>query len=315
MHVNGFWALCLAISGVLTVAAQPAPQVNTRPRSPAPAKNRKANAIRVDIQLVLIPVTVTDTFGAPFLGVPREAFRLFEDGVEQEVKYFAMQDAPVSLGVVFDASRSMAGRLDQSRAAVARFFQTATEGDEFLVVEFNDRPAILYNFTSDTEEIERSLVAIQPRNWTALFDAVYFAINQMKRASNPRKALLLLSDGGDNSSRYTEPEMRAFLREADICVYSIGLVGGSLLKRHAALLRNLSDETGGLYRQVNNLSELPDAVEKISTAMRSQYLLGYLPKNRNADGLFRKVEVRVEPSPERPRLRVSWRQGYYAPDR
>src|SRR5712692_4363469 len=184
------------------------------PRILTKNKARPPGAIQVDVRLILVPVTVTDAYDAPVSGLPREAFRLFEEGVEQQVKYFATQDAPVSLGVVFDASRSMAGKLEQSRAAVGRGFNTAVPGDEFFVVEFNDAPRVLCDFTTDTERIEKSLVAIQPQNWTALYDAVYMAIRQMKHARNPRKALLILSDGGDNNSRYTESEMKALVREA-----------------------------------------------------------------------------------------------------
>lgn len=270
-----------------------------------------APAFRADVKLILIPVTVTDVFGAPYSGLPQEAFRLFEDGVEQHLKYFAMQDAPISLGIVFDASRSMAGKLDQSRAAVARFFNTAVPGDEFLLVEFSDAPRILCDFTSDTERIERSLSGIQAENWTALFDAVYLATRQMQHARNPRKALLILSDGGDNNSRYTEREMKALLRETDVCIYSIGIAGG-LIQRHARWLRHLSDETGGFFCSVEKTSDLPGAVARISAAIRNQYLLGYVSSNPQNNGFYRKVEVRLNHAGSTP-LHVAWRTGYYAP--
>ena len=284
------------------------------PRILTKNKARPPGAIQVDVRLILVPVTVTDAYDAPVSGLPREAFRLFEEGVEQQVKYFATQDAPVSLGVVFDASRSMAGKLEQSRAAVGRVFNTAVPGDEFFVVEFNDAPRVLCDFTTDTERIEKSLVAIQPQNWTALYDAVYMAIRQMKHARNPRKALLILSDGGDNNSRYTKPEMRALVREADVCIYSIGLIGGGFIQRHVGLLRQLSEDTGGRSYQVEKMSDLPEAVAKLNAAMRHQYLLGYSSSNPINNGLYRKIEVRLNAGPDAPRLRATWRTGYYAPD-
>jgi Ca-activated chloride channel family protein len=282
------------------------PRIKARPQAAINA------AIRVDTKLVLIPVTVTDTYGAPFSGLTREGFRLFEDGVEQNVKYFAAEEAPVSLGIVFDASRSMEGKLDQSRAAVSRFLRGSRPGDEYFLVEFNDRPRLLTGFTGDTDVIEKSLVGIKPKNWTALLDAVYMAIHQMKHAGNSHKALLILSDGGDNNSRYTESEIRSRVREADVSIYSIGL-GTGLIRRHVRLLKQLSEETGGEYRQADKMSDLPDAVERISAAIRHQYLLGYSSSNGVNDGLFRKIKVTVSQPSDKPPLHASWRTGYYAP--
>jgi Ca-activated chloride channel family protein len=306
---------CVPIAFIARAAQRDDPRVEIPPRPAAPKQRSGPAPIRVDVKLTLIPVTVTDAFGAPVSGLAQSSFRLLEDGVEQQVKYFSNQDAPVSLGVVFDASQSMVNKLDQSRSAVSRFFGTAVAGDEFFVVEFNDAPRLLCNFTSDTERIQKSLLGIQPRNWTALFDAVYMAVRQMKHARNPRRALLIVSDGGDNNSRYTEPEMRALVREADVCIYSLALVGGGLIKRHVGLLRHLSEETGGVIRQVEKMSDLPEAVEKLSAAMRNQYLLGYASTNARNNGLYRKIEVRLNESPELPpHARAYWRMGYYAPD-
>lgn len=304
------WAGVVFWCGAMVLSA--ADVVDISPRRAAP---RHDAAIRVETSLVLVPVTVTDPYGAPYAGLARDAFRLLENGVEQQVKYFASEDAPVSLGVVFDASRSMDGKLDRSRAAVSEFFHTAIPGDEFFLVEFNDRPRLLCSFTTDTGRIEKSLEGIAPRNWTALLDAVYLAIHQMKHARNPRKALLILSDGGDNNSRYTETEIRRIVQEADVSVYSIGLFGGGPMNRHnAKLLRNLSEETGARMWQVDKMADLPDAVEKISTAMRNQYLLGFSSSNPKRDGMYRKIQVKLKPGANTPPLTASFRTGYYAPD-
>src|SRR5262249_14659163 len=304
--------MCALTAAAVPGSADDAP-VTITPRAIPKSRTRSPGAILVDVKLILVPVTVTDSFDAPVSGLPREAFRLFEEGVEQQVQYFATQDAPVSLGVVFDASRSMTGKLEQSRAAVARFFHTAVHGDEFFVVEFNDAPRLLCDFTSDTGRIEKSLAGIQPQNWTALYDAVYLAIRQLKRAKNPRKALLILSDGGDNNSRYTKPEMKALVREADVCIYSIGLLGGGFLQRHANLLKQLSEDTGGRFYQVETMSDLPEAVARLNAAMRHQYLLGYSSNNPSNNGLYRKIEVRLNRAPDTPRLPPTRRTGYYTP--
>ncbi len=289
-----------------------AARVHITPRLKQAAPAALNASIRVDTKLVLIPVTVTDTYGTPFQGMTRERFHLFEDGVEQQVKYFAAEDAPVSLGIVFDASRSMEGRLNQSRAAISRFFRTSRSGDEFFLVEFSDRPRLLSSFTTDTVAIEKSLVGIQAKNWTALLDAVYMAVHEMKHARNSHKALLILSDGGDNNSRYTEAEMKSRVREADVSIYSIGL-GTGLVKHHIRLLKELSEQTGGEYRQVDKISDLPDAVERISAAIRHQYLLGYSSSNSINDGMYRKIRVTLNQPADKPPLRASWRTGYYAP--
>ncbi len=306
-----FLFLSLAMEAI-SAAEETGQEVTITPRTARRQESRPGTNIRIDVGLTLIPVTVTDVYGAPFLGLPRESFRLIEDGVEQNIRYFGSEDAPVSLGVVFDASRSMTGKLEESRAALSHFFRTSIPGDEFFVVEFNDAPRVLCGFTSDSENIERTLGNIKPKNWTALFDAVYMAVHEMKQAKNPRRALLILSDGADNNSRYTESEMKTMVREADVCIYSIGIVGG-LMKRHLRSLKTLSENTGGRHIEVDKISDLPDAVAKISAAIRNQYLLGYSSSNLNMDGLYRKIDVRLNQNPDSPRLRASWRSGYYAP--
>jgi Ca-activated chloride channel family protein len=290
-----------------------AARVAMRPRRVNP-KVRNAS-IRADAHLVLVPVTVTDPFGTPYPSLTRDSFRLLENGVEQQLKYFASEDAPVSLGVVFDSSRSMEGKLDRSRTAVSVFFRTAVPGDEFFLVEFNDAPRLLCSFTTDTGHIERSLAGIEPHNRTALLDAIYMAIHQMKGAHNSRQALFILSDGEDNHSRYNETEIRNIVREGDVSVYSIGLFGsGPAIKHGARLLRGLSLETGGRMWQVDRIADLTDAVTKVSAAIRHQYLPGFSSSNLHRDGTYRKIQLKLTPPPSAPPLAASWRAGYYAPD-
>jgi Ca-activated chloride channel homolog len=272
-----------------------------------------AGTIRLDVKLVLIPVTVTDPFGQSHSGLPQTAFRVFEDGTEQRLRYFATEDAPLSLGVVFDSSGSMQHKLERSREAAAQIFRASMPGDEFFLVEFNDAPRVLCDFTTYTDEIERSLMNIQPKGSTALFDAIYLAVHRTGRAKNPRKALVILSDGGDNNSRYTESEIRELVREADVSLYAIGMLGAGTSNHGLKALRNLTEETGGRVFTVGKLSELPGAVSKLNAALRDQYLLGYSSSNARADGKYRKVEVKLEQPRDAPPLRASWRVGYYAP--
>jgi VWFA-related protein len=300
-------------SAICRAGQDEGPRVSITPRAAPRAKAGSNSNIRVDVKLTTIPVTVTDLLGAPYPGLTREDFRVFEDGIEQQVQFFGSDDAPVSLGVVFDASQSMTGKLNQSRAAVSRFFHTVMGGDEFFLIAFNNVPQVLCDFTGDTERIEKTLFNIQPKSWTALFDAVYLSVRKMKGAKNPRKALLILSDGGDNFSRYTQGEMKSLVRESDVSIYSIALVGGGLGRKHVSLLRSLAEQTGGRVYEVEKMSDLPQAAANASAAIRHQYLLGYVSSNPDNNGLYRKVEVRLNPRPDSAQLRVSWRTGYYGP--
>jgi VWFA-related protein len=257
--------------------------------------------------VVQIPVTVTDPLDRPIAGLRKEDFRLFEDDVEQKIVYLSAEDAPASIGLVFDASGSMRDKMDTSVAAVDQLFQTTLPGDEFLLVRFSDKPTLLTGFTDDTQEISGWLHSIRPKGWTALHDAIYLGIHKMRTARNSRKALLVLSDGGDNNSRYSAPEIRGLAREADVRIYSLGLQIGML--QGGRFLERISDETGGRMIRVRKLDELPEAMEKVSRDLRSQYLLGYYSTNTQNDGRFRKVRVQVD----HPTVHASWRRGYYAP--
>jgi len=276
--------------------------------------------IRVQSTLVLIPVTVTDPLNRFVTGLERENFRLFEDKSEQKVTHFASEDAPLSIGVVFDISGSMGSKLVKSREAVAQFFKTANPEDEFFLVEFNDRPQLEVDFTTHLEEIQNRLTFTQSRGRTALLDAVYMALNTMKKARNPRKALLIISDGGDNSSRYTESEVKGRVREADVQIYAIGIFEpvanrGRTPEEMAgpSLLNEIAEQTGGRHFPVDNLNELPDVAAKIGVELRNQYILGYTPSNLERDGKYRKVQVKLVQPRGLPPLRASWRLGYYAP--
>jgi VWFA-related protein len=267
----------------------------------------------VDTNLVLVPVTVTDPSGVPVNGLPRETFRVLEDDVEQTLAYFSSQDAPVSAAIVFDASGSMANKLEASRQAVADFLKTSMPGDEFSLIKFSDSPTLVQGLTSETANIESQLPYIQAKGWTSLFDAIYLGVQNLRRGNNSRKVILLLSDGGDNNSRYTESEMRNLVMESDVCIYSIGLLGTGLSRRNVRLLSRLSESTGGRFFAIEKLHELHDAVALISAQVRNQYLLGYTPALLLRDGKYRHVNVKLEPPSGWPPLRASWRTGYYSP--
>ena len=302
--------------------AAPDPKVAIEPRAKpaaAGAAGPRAN-IRVDSPLVLIPVTVTDPLNRFVTGLEKENFKLFEDKKEQMVQQFSSEDAPLSVGLVFDASGSMGRKLEKSRQAVAQFFKTANPEDEFFLVQFNDTAELVNGFTTSLEEIQNKLTFTQSKGRTALLDAIYLALHTMKKAKNPRKALLVISDGGDNNSRYTENEIKNLVREADVQIYAIGSyepVGarGRTAEELAGpgLLTEIAEQTGGRQYAVENLNELPDIAAKIGIELRNQYILGYTPQNQDRDGRYRRVQVKLVQPKGLPPLRAFWRMGYYAP--
>jgi VWFA-related protein len=281
---------------------------------------RRPASIRIDTTLVQIPVTVTDPLNRFVTGLEKEHFKVFEDKVEQTIAQFSSEDAPLSIGLVFDTSGSMGGKLQKSRQAAVQFFKTANPEDEFFLIEFNDRPELVVPFTTDTEDIQSRLTFTQSKGKTALLDGVYMAMNTMKKARNPRKAVLIISDGGDNNSRYTESEIKNAVREADVQIYGIGIFEsmgsrGRTPEEMAGpgLLSEVAELTGGRSYNVENVNELADIAAKIGIELRNQYMLYYTPKNQVRDGKYRHVQVKLVQPRGLPPLKPFFRLGYYAP--
>ena len=302
----------------------PAPNVSIEPRVKPPAETRRQDSrapdIRVDSTVVLINVTVTDPLNRFVTGLEKEHFRVFEDKAEQKIAHFASEDAPLSVGLIFDTSGSMGNKLPKARLAANQFFKTANPEDEFFLVEFNSRPELVQPFTHNTEEIQNRLTFTQAKGRTALLDGVYLGLNHMKKARNTRKAILIISDGGDNSSRYTESEIKNLVREADVQIYAIGIYEPMGSRGRSAeelsgpgLLSEISEQTGGRHFPVENINELPDIAAKVGIELRNQYVIGYTPTNLERDGKYRKVMVKLVQPRGLPSLRAFWRQGYYAP--
>lgn len=315
-------ALALFVTAADKPPARDESKVEITPRAKkgeAPPDIPRGN-IRAESTLVLIPVTVTDPLNRFVTGLERDNFRLFEDKNEQKVTHFASEDAPLSVGLVFDTSGSMGSKLDSSRKAVAQFFKTANPEDEFFLIQFNDRPELVVDLTTHVEEIQNRLTFTQSKGRTALLDAVYMALHKMKKARNPRKALLIISDGGDNSSRYTESEIKKLVQEADVQIYAIGIFESMANRGRTpeelsgpSLLSEIAEQTGGRHFPVDNLNELPDVAAKIGMELRNQYILGYTPTNPGRDGKYRRVQVKLVQPRGLPPLRATWRLGYYAP--
>ena len=315
----------LILLAPLSWTADPAPgqtKVSVEPRAkpvggaPVPTRSN----IRVESTLVLIPVTVTDPYNRFVTGLEKDNFKVIEDKKEQDIVQFSSEDAPLSVGIVFDCSGSMGNKLEKSRQAVAQFSKTANPEDEFFLVQFNDTAELVVPFTRNLEEIQNRLTFTQSKGRTALLDAIYLALHEMKKAKNPRKAVLVISDGGDNSSRYTENEIKSKVKEADVQIYAIGIYEAIGARSRTpeelsgpGLLTEIAEQTGGRQYAVENLAELADIAAKIGVELRNQYILGYSPHNQDRDGKYRRVEVKLNQPRGLPPLRAFWRHGYYAP--
>jgi len=292
-------------------------QVSIQPR-PKPAPREEATqqpTLRVDTSLVLIPVTVNDPLNRPVTGLERENFRLYDNRAEQKITTFAMDDAPVAVGLVFDTSGSMGEKLRRSRMAAREFFKLANDQDEFFLVEFSDKPHLEVPLTRNTGEIENQLTFSRSKGSTALLDALMLAIHEMKRSKLDKKALLVISDGGDNHSRYTAAEVQEIVRESDVLIYSVGVFGGGSTPEEyggPGLLTAISEQTGGRMYPAN-ANELPDIAHAIGIDLRNRYILGFAPTNQERDGRYHRVDVRVVPPRGLPKLNAHWRTGYYAP--
>jgi len=276
--------------------------------------------LRVETTLIQIPVTVTDSFNRFVLGLQKDDFHLFEDGVEQNIARFSGEDAPISVGLVFDESGSIGHKLQTSQAAVAQFMKTMGTDDEAFLVEFSDNAKLSVGFTSYPAEIQKALTAAQPAGLTAMLDGINLGLREMKEARNSRKAMVVISDGGDNHSRYTAAQIEALVRAADVQVYAMGvfepMVSLGLSPEEVSgprLLSEIATQTGGRAFAATLVGDLPSVAARIAVELRNQYVLGYYPKNQTHDGKYRKVEVNVsQPSGVSP-LKPHWRQGYYAP--
>jgi Ca-activated chloride channel family protein len=315
-----FFIVALATSAPV-IRAQPKP--NAAPQTPA-APNRPVaglddqGKVIVNTDLITLTVTVTDAYGRYVSGLEQKHFTVFDDKVEQEITFFSDDDAPVSVGVIFDVSGSMSGdKIRKAREALGRFIQTSHERDEYFLIGFNNRAQLLLDRTRDGNAVLNKLTFIDPKSNTALYDACYLGVEKVSRGTHPKRALLLISDGQDNDSRYTFSEVRRLLKESDVVLYSIGILGGgdpgsTLGVEGQSILDELSSVSGGKAFFPNTAPEMDEIFEKIALELRHQYSIGYRPVNFTNDGKWHKIKVKVQPPRGLPRLSIRSREGYYA---
>jgi Ca-activated chloride channel family protein len=300
------------------VHIQPRKQTEeTPPPGMNPALLTHTKPVVKDVDVVLVPVTVTDPMNRLVTGLDKENFELFESGSRQQIRHFSSEDAPISLGVIFDVSGSMADKIDKSREAVLEFFKTANPQDEFFLIAFADKPELLADYTQSVEDIQAKLVYAIPKGRTALLDAIYLGVSKMRVARHQKKALLIISDGGDNHSRYTESEIKNLVKESDVQIYAIGLYDQSPRTPEEQLgpelLTEVTEVTGGRTFTISDPNQLADVATKIGIELRNQYVLAYRPSNSVHDGKWHKIKVKLLPPKGLPPLRVYSKTGYYAP--
>jgi Ca-activated chloride channel homolog len=277
-------------------------------------------SFRADTTLVLVPVTVTDPANRYVLGIPKESFHLFEDGVEQKVTHFSTEDAPLSVGLIVDVSGSMGLKLRLSSNAVNEFLRTMNSSDEAFLAEFSDQAEIVQPFTHDMSLINKKMETLTSGGLTAMLDAIHISIDEMKKAGNPRKAMIVISDGGDNHSRYNSGQIEELVRQADTQIFTMGVFepegpfGLTIAELDGPkLLSELADQTGGRALAATSDRELPAIASRIGVELRNQYVLAYSPTNHEHDGKYRKLEIKLDQPGALPPLKARWRLGYYAP--
>jgi Ca-activated chloride channel family protein len=315
-------ACCLACA-TLTFAQDDFQDVhiNPLPKPQTTEKREIASAnmpvIHKNVDLVMVPVTVTDQLNRIVTGLDQNNFRLFDGKQQQVIKHFSSEDSPVSLGIVLDLSKSMSSKIERARQAVLEFCKAANPQDEFFMVTFADRPELAADFTKEPEELEKHMAFVRTQGRTALLDAVYLSLNQMRRAQYEKRALLIISDGGDNRSRYTESEIRSMVKESDVEIYSIGIFdsGSTVLEEinGPALLEEIASLTGGQAFTIDNVNLLPQLAVKVGTALRNQYMLAYKPDDTQRNGKWHKIKIKLTVPNSLWPLWIHAKPGYYAP--
>jgi Ca-activated chloride channel homolog len=313
--------LCGSVALAQSPPAAPPPnqpsQSSSATQSAQKVEGRSDERIRLDTDIVTLTVTVTDPYNRLVTGLDRQHFEVFEDKVKQSIEFFSDDDVPVSLGIVFDVSGSMKGKMDRARESLRAFIETSHREDDFFLVGFNQRANLIAEF-SDGDTLANKLTLIDARGQTALYDASYLGIEKVKQGRHSKRALLLISDGQDNSSRYTYGELRKLLREAGVQIYCIGIVemgggaGGTLDMQGQAILEEIAQVTGGKAFFPRSAAELEDATTRIALELRHQYSIGYAPTNVSRDGQWHKIKVQVKPPRGLPSLKVQHKEGYYA---
>ena len=312
----GVFPLCFGQANGTDVHITPR-SIRTSARSEVQPRNGVTERFNSNASLVLVPVTVTDKKDHLVIGLERDNFSVFDGQERQIIRNLSNEDAPISLGIIFDTSSSMYGKVERSSQAVVQFLRTANPSDEFFLIGFADRPELLVDFTSSAEDIQDGISKVIPEGRTALLDAVYLGLDTMQRARNERKVLLIVSDGGENHSRYNIKDVWSVVEEAGIQICTMGIFDEAprTNAEHWGpdLLRALSNVTGGRVFPIHSLKKIGAATSELAIELHNQYVIAYRPSDLVNDGKWHRISVRVTPPPDNSRLRVYAKTGYYAP--
>jgi VWFA-related protein len=304
-------AMALALSAFgqqVSIESRPHPGEQQKQEDPRPGR------LRIDTTLVLVPVEVSDALNRPVSGLEKQNFHVFDDKAEQKIISFSMEDDPIAVGLVFDISGSMGGDLKEMRHAASQFFKTSNPGDEFCLVELSSDAQVAVPLTQNAADVDYKLMFSKGGGSTALLDGVYLGLNEVRKSKNLRKALVIISDGGENHSRYTPGEVKNAIQESDVLIYAIGTFGNGMGSNYSdqVLLRDLTEQTGGRMFPAVGMP-LGDFADKIVIDLRNRYVLGYTPTDAKRDGRYHHIGVKLQPPHGLPKLQAHWRTGYYAP--
>ncbi|MEW6208182.1 MAG: VWA domain-containing protein [Acidobacteriota bacterium] len=279
-----------------------------------PGKQQQEKVI-LNTSIVNITVSVTDSYGRFVTGLSKEHFDLFDDKVKQQIAHFSDEDAPVSLGIIYDVSGSMKERINRSLRALKRFIETSHEDDDIFLIGFNDRAKLVQDFTTSADQVMSHLTFVAPKGNTALYDAAYLAVEKVTEGRHNKRALLIISDGQDNNSRYTYKELRNRVKEADVQIYAVGITdpaSDGLAGFGRSVLEEITRMTGGraFFPNAYNEPELVEICTRIALELRHQYSFGFYPTDVTSEAKWHKVQVKVNPPKGLGRLSLTYREGY-----
>jgi Ca-activated chloride channel family protein len=312
---SAVWAQSAGDVNTAVLDRQPmATSISSTGAGPARSSDRP---LRVNADLVLIPVTVDDARDRPVLELTKKDFNLYDSGQRQDIKYFFAELAPISIGLILDFSESMENKIEREREAVVQFFNNANPEDDYFAIAVSSKPELIADATDSLDDLQSRIEARPPQGSTALLDSIAMGLARMRSARYQRRALIIISDGGDNSSRYSLRRIKNLVQESDVDLYAIGLFDTALFKTYEEFmgkrwLGEITDPSGGRTVTVDRLEKLPEAAAEISRELRQQYVLGYRPTHTAANGEWHKVKVQILSSNAEHPLKPSYKKGYYA---